>query len=145
VTVSTGGGESFVPIPPERSRDAVQIDATRLERIRGETTRVSALLATIFVEDEPEVPQQTAKVEVGAFAGLDAPHSQLLLALLAGPLGRQEFDAAAAALRLMPDGAIETINEWGFDRFGEPVLDDDDEVRVSPDVIEQLEPEGASA
>jgi hypothetical protein len=45
----------------------------------------------------------------------------------------------------MPDGAIETINEWGFDRFGEPVLDDDDEVRVSPDVIEQLEPEGASA
>jgi tellurite resistance protein len=146
VTVSTGGAASFVPIPPERSGDTVPIDAARLERIRGETTRVSALLATIFVEDEPEVPQHTLQVpETGSFEGLDAPHSQLLLALLASPLARQEFDAAAAALRLMPDGAIETINEWGFDRFGEAVLDDDDEVRVSPDVIEQLEPQGVAA
>ncbi|UAJ12658.1 TerB N-terminal domain-containing protein [Glacieibacterium megasporae] len=146
VTVSSGGAENIVPIPPERSGSSVPIDAARLERIRGETNRVSALLATIFVEDEPEVLQPATRVpEAGAFKGLDGPHSQLLLALLAGPLRREDFDAAAAALRLMPDGAIETINEWGFDHFGEPVLDDDDEVRVSPDVIEQLEPVGASA
>ena len=147
VTVSTGGAERLVPIPPERPAGAVPIDAARLERIRGETTRVSALLATIFVEDEPEAQQQAARApaEAGAIDGLDAPHSKLLLALLAGPLGRDDFDAAATALRLMPDGAIETINEWGFDRFGEPVLDDDDAVRVSPDVIDQLEPLGASA
>ena len=147
VTVSTGGAERLVPIRTEPPVGAVPIDAARLERIRGETTRVSALLATIFVEDEPEAPQQAvrAPAEAGAIDGLDAPHSKLLLALLAGPLGRDEFDAAATALRLMADGAIETINEWGFDRFGEPVLDDDDEVRVSPDVIDQLEPLGASA
>lgn len=146
VTVSSGDAETIVPIPPKRSDSSVPIDAARLERIRGETTRVSALLATIFVEDEPEVPQRTARApEAGAFKGLDGPHSQLLLALLASPLCREDFDAAAAALRLMPDGAIETINEWGFDHFGEPVLDDDDEVRVSPDVIKQLEPLGASA
>jgi tellurite resistance protein len=147
VTVPTGSTERLVPIPPERSSGSVPIDPARLERIRSETTRVSALLATIFVEDEPEVPQHPvqAPAETGAIDGLDAPHSKLLLALLGGPLGRGEFDAAATALRLMPDGAIETINEWGFDRFGEPVLDDDDEVRVSPDVIDQLEPLGASA
>ncbi len=147
VVVSTGGAERLVPIPAERPACAVSIDAARLERIRSETTRVSALLATIFVEEEPEAQQQPvrAPAEAGAFEGLDAPHSKLLLTLLAGPVGRGEFDAAATALRLMPDGAIETINEWGFDRFGEPVLDDDDEVRVSPDVIDQLEPLGASA
>ena len=146
VTVLSGGAETIVPIPPAKSDSSVPIDAARLERIRGETTRVSALLATIFVEDEPDVAQHTARVpEAGAFKGLDGPYSQLLLALLASPLCRDDFDAAAAALRLMPDGAIETINEWGFDHFGEPVLDYDDEVRVSPDVIEQLEPVGASA
>ncbi|CAN5258596.1 TerB N-terminal domain-containing protein [soil metagenome] len=147
VVVSTGSAERLVPIPPERPTGAVPIDPARLERIRSETTRVSALLATIFVDDEPEPPQRPAQVPAGAgaFDGLDAPHSKLLLALLASPLGRGDFNAAATALRLMPDGAIETINEWGFDRFGEPVLDDDDEVRVSPDVIDQLEPLGASA
>jgi hypothetical protein len=45
----------------------------------------------------------------------------------------------------MPEGAIETINEWGFDRFGEPVLDDDDIVRVSPDILDQIMPMGAAA
>lgn len=45
----------------------------------------------------------------------------------------------------MPEGAIETINEWGFDRFGEPVLDDEDDVRVSPYIFDQLAPLGAAA
>lgn len=147
VVVSTGEADRVVPIPAERTAGAVPIDAARLERIRGETTQVSALLATIFVEEEePEAPPPAPRAQIaGAFDGLDGPHSELLLRLLAGPLGRSNFDAAAAALRLMPDGAIEAINEWGFDRFGKPIIDDDDEVWVSPDVIDQIQPVGAAA
>lgn len=140
--------ERMVPLPDEPKRAGVAIDAARLERIRGETTQVSAMLAAIFVEEEPEpapTPPPKASVAASAFAGLDAPHSNLLIRLLAGPMARTDFDALAAELRLMPDGAIETLNEWGFDNLGEPIVEDDDDVRVSSEVTDQLEPMGVAA
>lgn len=148
VLVDAGRPQDVVPIGPDSDPSIVAIDAARLERIKGETHRVSALLATIFVEDEPEpvVPAPPPATSApGGFDGLDGPHADLLRQLVAGPMDRASFDRATAALRLMPDGAIETINEWGFDRLGEPVLEDDDDIRVSPDVLDQLEPMGVAA
>lgn len=137
-----------VPLPDEPKRSGVSIDTARLERIRGETTQVSAMLAAIFVEEEPEpapAPPPRSSFTKSAFTGLDLPHSDLLARLLAGPMARTDFDALAADLRLMPDGAIETLNEWGFDTFGEPVVEDEDEVRISSEVVDQLEPMGVAA
>lgn len=148
VEVLPATAERLVPLPNEPMPSGVSIDTARLERIRDETTQVSAMLAAIFVEEEPEpapAPPPKASVNASAFVGLDAPHSDLLLRLLAGPMARSEFDAAAVGLRLMPDGAIETLNEWGFDNLGEPIVEDDDDVRISPDMIDQLEPMGVAA
>lgn len=148
VEVVSAIDERTVPLPDEPKRSGVSIDAARLERIRGETTQVSAMLASIFVEDEPEpapTPPPKSSVTASAFAGLDVLHSDLLVRLLAGPMSRIEFDALATELRLMPDGAIETLNEWGFDTLGEPIVEDDDDVRVSSEVIDQIEPMGAAA
>lgn len=145
VVVLTGETDKVVPIPSDQATGAMPIDAARLEKIREETTRVSALLATIFIEEEPETtPKPTQVRAVGAIDGLDGPHSELLLKLCAGPVDRSEFDAVASALRLMPEGAIEAINEWGFDRFGEAVIDDDDGVRVSLHLADQIESLGAA-
>jgi tellurite resistance protein len=148
VEVVSAIDERTVPLPAEPKRPGVSIDAARLERIRGETTQVSAMLAAIFVEEEPEpapAPPPKASVTASAFAGLDVPHSDLLIRLLAGPMSRTDFDALATELRLMPDGAIETLNEWGFDTLGEPIVEDDDDVRVASEVIDQIEPRGVAA
>lgn len=45
----------------------------------------------------------------------------------------------------MPEGALETINEWGFDRFGGPVVEEDGDVSVLPDMVEELQPMGVAA
>lgn len=148
VEVLPATAERTVPLPEEPMPSGLSIDADRLERIRGETMQVSAILASIFVEEEPEpapAPPPKERETATAFAGLDVPHSDLLLRLMAGPMTRTEFDSAAAGLRLMPDGAIETLNEWGFDNLEEPIVEDDDDVRISPDVIDQLEPMGVAA
>ncbi|WP_162528561.1 TerB N-terminal domain-containing protein [Novosphingobium sp. BW1] len=148
VEVLPATAEHLVPLPIEPTPSGVAIDGARLERIRGETRQVSAMLAAIFVEEQPDytpAPPPKANPTTSAFAGLDGPHSDLLLRLLSDPMPRSEFDAAAAELRLMPDGAIETLNEWGFDTLGEPIVEDDDNVRISPDVIDQLEPIGVAA
>lgn len=140
--------ERMVPLPPVRDGAAVPIDTARLERVRHETSRVSALLATIFTEEEAETPVPAAAPPVSvvtAFEGLDGPHSALLERLVAGPLARNSFEALASELRLMPEGALETINEWGFDRYGGPVIEEDGDVFVLPDMVEELQPMGVAA
>lgn len=134
-----------VPPPPAPSSPAslaaapapsVKIDRARLERIRSETSAVSELLAGIFIEEPDETAAGPASRAVAdaadaRFPGLDPRHSRLLTLLLGGDgLDRDEFDEAAKGFRLLPDGAIETINDWGFDRFDESVIDDDERVTI---------------
>lgn len=116
----------------ERKRAAVAIDEERLARIKQETSAVSVLLSEIFEEEnEPLAPAvPTVSTEGHGYSGLDPAHSQLLDVLLRGAMPRAAFDEIARELKLMPAGAIETINDWGFEQFAEAVLDDDDPVAI---------------
>jgi hypothetical protein len=127
--------------------EAVRIDAARLERIRGETSAVSALLAGIFVEEEEEKPTAPeANVTVAVrFDGLDTAHAELLWVLVQGPLAWDEFEEQARGAKLLPAGAIETINEWGFEMLGEPVIEEEDPVAVAAHLAQQLAAMGAGA
>ena len=127
--------------------EAVRIDAARLERIRGETSAVSALLAGIFVEEEeakPTAPEMIVTVAV-RFDGLDSAHAELLWVLVQRPLAWDEFEERAKGVKLLPAGAIETINEWGFEMLGEPVIEEEDPVAGAPHLAEQLAAMGAGA
>jgi tellurite resistance protein len=118
-------------VPPVVAARGISIDAARLARTRRDTEAVSALLSDIFAE-EVVVPEP-APVEQAALEGLDGPHAELVELLeLRGSMTRSEFDRHAKEMRLLPDGAIERINDWSFDRFDEPLLEDGDEVVVTP-------------
>ena len=55
-------------------------------------------------------------------AGLDAAHSGLLRRLAAKTVWpRIEVERLAGELGLLPDGALEVINEAAFDRCGAPL------------------------
>ncbi len=123
-----------VPIPPEivRTKAKLALDPERLARLRAETSEVSAMLGGIFAEEEPLVAPVRAKPAAASwFAGLDARHAALLDALLEGPMTRAAFDARAGALKLLADGAVETLNDWGFDALGEAVIEDGEDVSVA--------------
>lgn len=120
----------------------IQIDAARLARTQRETDAVAELLANIFEEDTTpttvETPVITAANEV-AFEGLDGPHTELVELLeRKGSIARAEFDQRARAMKLLADGAIERINDWSFDRFEEPLLEDADEIVMVPHLRERL-------
>lgn len=138
VTVAADERVPGVPIPPASTQAGIRIDAARLERIRTETSAVSSLLAGIFVEEPaPPPPAPPPIAGTAPFPGLDVPHGELLLALLdVLRMDRAAFEESARSRRLLPDGAIETINEWGFGAFDEPVLEGDDAVFV----VDQLRP-----
>ncbi|MBR1146133.1 TerB N-terminal domain-containing protein [Bradyrhizobium sp. AUGA SZCCT0431] len=129
-----------IPIPksepskaPPSSASRININAARLERTRRETEEVSVLLSGIFAEETVAVPPAATSQQVAAFEGLDGPHTELVELLeLRGSMTRSEFERHAKEIRLLPDGAIERINDWSFDHFDEPLIEDGDEVVVSP-------------
>lgn len=127
-----------IPRPPESRKPG--LDEARIQRVRAETARVSSVLAEVFVEEETTLSEKEPdRSPSNAFTGLDAAHTALVERLLASPnWSRAEFETAARADGLMPDGALEAINEWAFERFDEPLLEDGDALTVNAALLVRL-------
>lgn len=131
ILVSEEIAETLHAIPGPAVGVMLDPEPNRLAQVRRETEKASAILAEIFVEEEPQ-PQEQETNQDGMLAGLDAQHVPLVAQLLSrSAWSRREFDAAASDLGLMPSGAMETINEWAFDHFGDALLEDGDTVAVN--------------
>jgi hypothetical protein len=73
-----------------------------------------------------------------AFDGLDRRHETLLRQIAAhGEIPRETFSELCRSAGLMPDGTIETLNEWAFDRFDAPILEDGDPLVVDIALLSQ--------
>ena len=147
IVVAAEKRQPGIPIPAQQppAEKGLTFDAAKLERIKSETSAVSALLAGIFIEDDPVPASSTTQAATPdmagtvSFGGLDRPHGELLTAILSsGKMGRSELEDHARSLRLLPEGAIETINEWGFDTFDEPILEGDDPVAIVDHIRAEL-------
>jgi hypothetical protein len=134
------------PIPPSLQPEWTghAINRARVERIKRETAAVSALLAGIFADDMPTsaivVREPGSNYVTHGFEGLDEAHGQLLAAVISvRVISRADFEGRARSLRLLPDGALETINQWGFDTFEEAVLEGDELIAVADHLRAKLE------
>jgi TerB-C domain len=129
---------------PRPTTEPADDTSERLARIREETDRVAALLKSIFVEEELE-PTVLEPADETTHAGLDAEHALLLTRLLTrSEWPRGEFDMVASEAGMMPGGAMETINEWAFDYYGDALLEDGDPVVINHSLL-PVEAEVASA
>lgn len=95
----------------------------------------ASFLDSIFVNDEEmQVPVKSFQQDESATAwnfltGLDQAHARLLSRLLTqSSWARQDFDELAKEHGLMPDGAIEVINEAAFAKFDTAIIDADDDL-----------------
>ncbi len=135
VEVSRGVAEVIHRIPPPPAMKPADPDVDRLAKIRAETESVSAMLASIFTETEPE-PEEAPPASDSPLVGLDNEHTTLLTTLVRqSEWARQEFEAIAASLSLMPDGALEAINEWAFDRYDDALIEDGDPLTINLDLL----------
>lgn len=123
---------------PAAGASGVQLDMARVQAQIAESARVSAVLAGIF-RGEEDVPPPAPTPAVTSVAGLDAPHSMMIGRLRdVGSVGRAEWDALCVELGILPDGAIDTLNEAAFDRVGDPLLTGDDPIHLDSDVYRSL-------
>lgn len=112
-----------------------------MERVQAklhETRAVSALLSGVFVEAEDEASTFVRPSEPG-IAGLDAAHSALLRQLAGRTsVARSELEAEARSFGLLPDGALDTINDAAFDRVGVAITTGDDPIDVDTTALEEM-------
>jgi hypothetical protein len=97
------------------------------------------MLASIFKEEE--APAKTADENPTAeaeFAGLDAAHSSLLIRLTEAPMEIDAFEVICRNHKLLPSGAIETINDWAFDALDDFVIEEGELICIQEHLIEQI-------
>lgn len=130
---------SHQPALSSHNSSEFSLDETILALHESQTTEAKNMLEQIFTSDEDEsdyieVPELTNEVD-----GLDQAHSQLFEKLCAkAQWGREEVAQMCSELKLMVDGAIETINDWSFDLVDAPVIEDDVDIYIDEEIVEEI-------
>ncbi len=151
-------GAFRIPSRPERPRpasspaDGLVIDMDKVGAILRETQEVAEVLASIYEEDDETtvVPARQTVAEAVQdggtvrYPGLDVDHARLVEELRGREeWSRSDFEARARAIGLMPDGAIETMNEWAYDSFDEALVEDGDPLTINVALLSDV-PGGAA-
>jgi len=123
---------------------AFQLDESILAIHESETKDVQSMLGAIFVEDEPFSESDESATDTTAIeeeTGIDKPHYALFESLIRkDKWTREEVEALCRDSGLMVSGALETINDWSFDRVDAAILEEDgDAIYVDQEIVEEIE------
>nr|BFE99577.1 TerB N-terminal domain-containing protein [Streptoalloteichus tenebrarius] len=126
---------------PEKG--GLRLDTALVQAKMRESAAVAAMLAEVFEdEDAPEEPTGKAATAPGepTISTLDSAHSTLVRRLAEKPTWtRAEFDAVCAAVGLLPEGALDVVNEAAIEATDEPLVEDDgDHLRIDTDILGEL-------
>lgn len=143
--LSVGGVATKPAIEPLKT-GPMQLDAAKVRELRAASEEVTRKLAIIFNAETPpeepiakEIETDPAGVDPKAtLLNLDVTHAELLLVLTGrSQWTRAEFEEVCADKGLMPDGAIERINEAAFTKFDQPVIEGDDPLEIILQLLEE--------
>jgi len=127
------------PSVPPAASSSVRLDQEVIAAKLAESARVGALLGSIFTDEDPTPPPPPPPPAADPVAGLDGRHSGLVRALTTTEqLSRAQFEQLAARWNLLPDGALDRINEAAYELAGEPLLDGDDPIRVDRHLLGEM-------
>jgi len=116
---------------------AITLDPALISRTVAESSAAAALLSSIFDDEPPSDPDPEPAAR--QIQGLDPAHGALLHALAGQPSWtREEFASLAAAHGVLPDGALDLLNEVAIDTTGAPLVEGDVTLTVANDVLLEL-------
>lgn len=138
-----GTGFGVPPKPAPKPGRAVALDHDRIAALHADTQRISSLLGNIFVDDEPVTeankPDDVAPLPANSLAGLDSVLSELARVLLSrDSWQRAELEDLAADRGIMLDGVLEQINEAFLDKYDEPLLEGEGDMKINRHITREL-------
>lgn len=139
-SADTGTGEYAIPPAPATER-SFTLDASKISSVMQDTAKVANVLGDIFSDDDAEEEMDDADAEDrdDVFAGLDSQHRPVAAILVTREhWSDEDFATLTEEHQLMSSGALETINEWAFERFGYALIEEYEGFEVNAEVAEQL-------
>lgn len=134
--------------------ESIRLDPDRVRDITESTERVSSMLSNIFSGEAaegqalaPSTPQKAPEVPLfhNTCDGLDARYGAFVTDLISrAQWSRSDLDTLARSFALMTDGALEAINEWAIDRYGDALLEEGEPMTVNATIIKQLRIRGVA-
>lgn len=148
VTVVTSKPSEGYAIPPETDPESggtigFTLDPEKIKETRRNSERVASVLADVFEEDDESAEAAPPpQPEVGpALCGLDPAHSRFLLKLAERTSWeRVEIEALAERVGVLPDGALELINDAAFEACGDLLLEGDEVVEIEGEILQEMIP-----
>lgn len=133
---------SSTPSTQDASTFALDRDLVRL--LEEETKVAQSVLESIFAEedhdDEPEIEMPTVlPASNGSIEGLDTKVQEIYGRLITkAEWTSEELEELCSERQLMTAGAVESINDWAFDRVGAPLIEEGSTVFVDLDLAEEI-------
>lgn len=125
-------------IPQEVVGGSIGLDMERIASIRSDTKRVSAVLGAVFMDIEDQAERTTIQ-STSLLSGLNAKHTGMVIELIEQEHWTEEaFAQLAAKHGVLSSGALESINEWAFDTYDDPLLEAYDGFDVVPEVATNI-------
>ena len=137
--------QSSFETPKPVAASFFSLDYNLLKFYEQETKNVQAILETIFVDEdalyEPENETVTdTPLSDHPIRRLDMRHRYLYRELVTRKTWpRDEMEELCQNLQLMVGGAVEVINDWSYENFNLPLIEDDDEIiHVDTEIAQQI-------
>ena len=120
-----------------------QLNESILAIHESETKDVQSMLGAIFVEDELVDESNTTAIvttEIDEESRIDKQHYALFENLIRKDRWtREEVEVLCHDSGLMVSGALETINDWSFDKVDAAVLEEDgDAIYVDQEIVKEI-------
>ncbi|MCI0720148.1 MAG: TerB N-terminal domain-containing protein, partial [Acidobacteria bacterium] len=137
ITMAQPSAGYAIPADPGTA-EAVHLDLAAVKRKFAESAKISAILDDIFTDDEAGSIAQPVAL-LSPTGRVPAAHGTLLSRLVERPeWNRLDFERIAAECKLLPDGAIDTLNEVAFEVTGVPVIEGDDPIQIDSATAKEL-------
>lgn len=128
---------SFAVPQPGRPSKSVQLDMAVVQSKLADSAKLAVILQDVFTDDG-EIPATVVQPPASS-SKVPQGYAVLLAQLSERPQwSRSEFEEAAEALGLMPDGALDAMNEAAFEHVGGPLLEGDDPIDVDIAAAKEL-------
>ena len=124
-------------IPAETPTDGIQLDSERIAAIHSDTDQVFSVLGDIF--DEKADGSGGRRAQDMLLPGLDAKHAAFANEIINSDHWTEDgFQELCARHSLMASGAVEDINEWAFETYGDALLDEHGGYEVNAEIADAL-------
>jgi uncharacterized tellurite resistance protein B-like protein len=127
-------------IPP-KAEVVFTLSPETLKKVMDETEQVAKILGDVLdketddstlIPSAPAPQSQPTEGQPGVCRGLNAPYDRLVEVLLAqSEWTKEQFDKAARESGCMPAAALEMINTWAGEAFGDYLIEEGETYKVN--------------